>query len=415
MKIKILLSLLISFIILLLVISTVIALEDTAEQYAHNLGIEKSAVNIISKLDKDGEFNEQERDFIKWLASQNKEEQFQLAFKYAFDGKIADEEIAELNLDTPKSSSSPASDNAEWAEFMLGYCIQDIELDGDYLWLGTDEGLIKFSKSGNQPPITFTKEDGLIGNDVQAVKIYNNEMWIGTADGGLSKFDGVNFTNYGSDKGLFDCRVMALDVNEDYVWLGLTTGLSRFTKKTKKFKNFELPGGYTPEAGMGSSDSVAKEGMRRIFADSILIDEKYIWYGSYNLFRSTQNISNSKKYYCGGGLPASRVTSLDKDEDYIFVSTIHGISIIDKKNTKYSIYTERNGLVCRFVYDLKVDNNYLWIALEKGINKLDLRTFNFQHHYYPYGFKGDCILSLAVDQKYLWVGTVLGLYRLKKF
>ncbi len=255
----------------------------------------------------------------------------------------------------------------------------------------------------------------MIGNDVQAVKIYDNEIWIGTADRGLSKFDGTNFTNYGSDKGLFDCRVMALDVNEDCVWLGLTTGLSCFMKKTEKFKNFELPGGYTPEAGLGSSDSVAKEGMRRIFADSILIDEKYIWYGSYNLFRSTQNISKSRQFWCGGGLPASRVTSLDEDENYIFVGCFRGISIIDKKNLQSEIYTDRNGLKGKDIYDLVVDNNYLWIATEKGISKLNLTTFQFNHHYFPYDFQGECILSLAVDQKYIWIGTISGLYRLKKF
>ena len=416
MKKKTILNLLISFFIFLLSISTVISLEDSAEQYAQSLGIEKSAVNIISKLDKDGEFNEQERDFIKWLATLNKEEQFKMAFKYAFDGKITTEEIADLNLDSSKSSTFPSvSGNKKWAEFMPGYCIQDIELDGDYLWLGTDEGLIKFSKSGKQPPIIFTKEDGLIGNDVQAVKIYDNEFWIGTADGGLSKFDGVNFINYGSDKGLFDCRVMALDVNQDYVWLGLTTGLSRFDKKREKFKNFELPGGYTPEAGMGSSDSVAKEGMRRIFADSVLIDGKYIWYGAYNLFRSTQNVGNSKKYHCGEGLPASRVTSLDKDEDYIFVGSFRGISIIDKKNLQSEIYTDRNGLRGRDVYDLVVDNDYLWITTERGISKLDLKNYHFLHYHFSYNFKGECILSLAVDQKYLWIGTIFGLYRLKKF
>lgn len=411
-----LLSLLISFIIFLLAISTVIALENTAEQFAISLDIDKTAVSIITKLDKDGVFDELERKFIKWLAILDKKEQFKIAFKYAFDGKITEEEIAELNLDSSKSSSALSiSSNVEWTEFMPGYCIQDIELDGDYLWLGTDEGLIKFSKNGEQPPIIFAKEDGLIGNDVQAVKIYDDEIWIGTADGGLSKYDGIYFTNYGSNEGLFDCRVMALDINEDYVWLGLTTGLSKFTKKTEKFKNFELPGGYTPEAGLGSSDSVAKEGMRRIFTDSILIDGKYIWYGAYNLFRSNQNVKNSKKYYCGGGLAASRVTSLDKNEDYIFVGGFRGISVIDKKNLKSEIYTERNGLRGRDVYDLVTDNNYLWIATEKGISKLDLKTFNFQHHYFPYDFQGECILSLDVDQKYLWIGTIFGLYRLKKF
>lgn len=416
MKKKIILNLLTSFFILLLSVSSVIALEDSAEQYALSLDIEKSAVSIIAKLDKDGVFDEIEKQFIKWLAALNKEGQFKMAFKYAFDGKITNEEIAELNLDSSKSPSAPSvSNNVEWAEFMTGYCVQDIKVDENYLWLGTDEGLIKFSKNGKQPPIIFTKEDGLIGNDVQVVKIYNDEIWIGTADGGLSKFDGVNFTNYGSDKGLFDCRVMALDVNQDYVWLGLTTGLSRFTKKTEKFKNFELPGGYTPEAGIGSSDSVAKEGMRRIFADSILIDGKYIWYGAYNLFRSNQNIRKSKKYYCGGGLAGSRVTSLAKNEKYIFVSTLWGISMIDKKNLDAEIYTDRNGLMCRLVYDLIMDDNYLWIATEKGINKLNITTFQFHQHYFPYNFKGECILSLAVDQKYLWIGTVFGLYRLKKF
>lgn len=418
MKKKIILNLL-AFFIILLSISTVIALENSAEQYAHNLGIEESAVNIISKLDKDGEFNEQERDFIKWLASQSKEEQFKLAFKYAFDGKITDEETAELNLDSPQSFSiSSVSSNVEWAEFMPGYCIQDIELDGDYLWLGTDEGLIKFSKSGKQPPIVFTKKDGLIGNDVQAVKIYDNEMWIGTADGGLSKFDGINFTNYGSNEGLFDCRVMALDVNQDCVWLGLTTGLSKFTKKTEKFKNFELPGGYVPGSGLGSSGNVSKKGIRRVFADSILIEGKNIWYGARDLYNSDFNLNHTKDCKWGSEIPDHRVTDLDGNEKFIFVSTVGdygGISLINIKNEEAKLFRRSSNLVDSQIYSLFSENNFLWLATETTITKVDLKNYHFQHHYFPYNFKGDCILSLAVDQKYLWIGNVFGLYRLKKF
>lgn len=419
MKKKIILNLLTSFFILLLSVSSVIALENSAEQYAQNLGIEKSAIKIISRLDKDNQFDELERDFITWLASQNKKSQFRLAFKYAFDGKITDEEIAELNLDSPKSSSFPPTfGNAEWAEFMPGYCVQDIELDGDYLWLGTDEGLIKFSKSGKQPPIVFTKKDGLIGNDVQAVKIYNNEMWIGTADKGLSKFDWVNFTNYGSNEGLFDCRVMALDVNQDYVWLGLTTGLSRFTKKTEKFKNFELPGGYTPGSGLGSSSSVSREGIRRVFADSILIEGRNIWYGANNLFKSDFKLGHTKNCEWGNEIPDHRITDLDKNERFIFVSTVGdrgGISLIDIKSEKAKLFHRSSDLIDSQVYALFSEGNFLWLATETTVTKVDLKTFNFQHHYFPYDFKGECILSLAVDPKYVWIGNVFGLYRLKKF
>ncbi|MCK4241804.1 MAG: hypothetical protein KAX30_09295 [Candidatus Atribacteria bacterium] len=73
---------------------------ESAEQYAQSLGIEKSAIKIISRLDKDNQFDELEKDFITWLASQDKKSQFKLAFKYAFDGEISAPEMSEI-LSTP--------------------------------------------------------------------------------------------------------------------------------------------------------------------------------------------------------------------------------------------------------------------------------------------------------------------------
>ena len=111
MKKKIILNLL-TFFILLLSISTVIALENSAEQYAQSLGIEKSAIKIISRLDKDNHFDELEKDFITWLASQDKKSQFKLAFKYAFDGEVSESEISAIlstsiskNVESKKTSS----------------------------------------------------------------------------------------------------------------------------------------------------------------------------------------------------------------------------------------------------------------------------------------------------------------------
>ncbi len=79
---------------------------ESAEQFAQNLGIEKSAIKIISRLDKDDHFDELEKEFINWLALQDKKGQFKLAFKYAFDGEISSKEISEI-------SSTPISKNVE--------------------------------------------------------------------------------------------------------------------------------------------------------------------------------------------------------------------------------------------------------------------------------------------------------------
>ena len=100
MKKRFLLIFLLSISIFFLNIFIVSSEEDSAEQYALKLGIEKSAIKIISRLDKDNQFDELEKDFIAWLASQDKESQFKLAFKYTFDGEISVSEMSEI-LSTP--------------------------------------------------------------------------------------------------------------------------------------------------------------------------------------------------------------------------------------------------------------------------------------------------------------------------
>ena len=117
MQKKTILKLLTTLFLLIFVLFTVIfSIENTAEQYAQNLGIEKSAIKIISRLDRDNHFDELEKDFITWLASQDKKSQFKLAFKYAFDGEISAPEMSEI-LSTPitkntksEITSSPKSE-----------------------------------------------------------------------------------------------------------------------------------------------------------------------------------------------------------------------------------------------------------------------------------------------------------------
>ena len=97
MQKKTILKLLTTLFLLIFVLFTVIfSIENTAEQYAQNLGIEKSAIKIISRLDRDNHFDELEKNFITWLASQDKKSQFKLAFKYAFDGEISTSEMSEI-------------------------------------------------------------------------------------------------------------------------------------------------------------------------------------------------------------------------------------------------------------------------------------------------------------------------------
>jgi len=144
MKKKLLLIFFLLTSIFLLNIFIVSSEENSAEQYALKLGIEKSAVKIISRLDRDNQFDELEKDFITWLASQDKESQFKLAFKYAFDGEINTSEMSEI-LSTPVSkkdieseiTSSPKSE----IEYLMLDDFEDRKItEENNWWLGKSKG-----------------------------------------------------------------------------------------------------------------------------------------------------------------------------------------------------------------------------------------------------------------------------------
>nr|HAD52953.1 hypothetical protein [Algoriphagus sp.] len=59
-------------------------------------------------------------------------------------------------------------------------------------------------------------------------------LWIGTFDGGLSRFDGETFINFTTNQGLIDNGVNRIKEDQDgNLWIGTTSGFS-FLSKTKK-------------------------------------------------------------------------------------------------------------------------------------------------------------------------------------
>jgi len=300
-----------------------------------------------------------------------------------------------------------------WARYLKGKSIQAIAVGKDCLWLGTDTGLILFSKKKRISVTRYSKADGLPGSDVQAVKVHKGEVWIGTRDGGLSRFDGTKFTNYGKDEGLFDTRVMALDVDEENVWLGLCFGVSRFEKKTETFRNHESPEGFVPQAGLGSAEDVAVGDPRRICADSILADGQNVWHGAWNTHMSNHSFTKLRHFRCGP-LPASRVTSLCKVGKHIYIGIMEGLSRVDTATFKVKNFYQKNGLLSDSILALAADGKFLWIGSDLGITRFDVRTDKCTNFGPRHGYKWGHIFCMAVDKNYVWIGTMEGLVRLDK-
>lgn len=107
----------------------------------------------------------------------------------------------------------------------------------DNVWLGTNEGLSKFD---GKVWTNFSKSDGLVNDEVTALCIdQKGSLWIGTRKG-LSILKGRSFTNYTASNGLVSNCVKVIGCDrKGQVWLSTSGGLSTFDGKV--WKAFDTP------------------------------------------------------------------------------------------------------------------------------------------------------------------------------
>lgn len=95
--------------------------------------------------------------------------------------------------------------------------------DSGKLWIGTAEGLTSFDGKNFA---TYTSSQGLPGNDVYGmVKDGKGNLWFGT-DNGVCCFDGKSFINYTNNQGLCNNYITSVAIDTlGNLWFGSGTGL----------------------------------------------------------------------------------------------------------------------------------------------------------------------------------------------
>jgi ligand-binding sensor domain-containing protein len=79
--------------------------------------------------------------------------------------------------------------NDSWYSYpalSMKFIIRDIESSDDVVWFATDKGVLKYDRLENYWRI-FTKEDGLMSNDVYHLDLEGDILWIST-DTGITLF-----------------------------------------------------------------------------------------------------------------------------------------------------------------------------------------------------------------------------------
>ncbi len=120
--------------------------------------------------------------------------------------------------------------NPEWINYTSGNSITSTAFEGDYIWVGTEGGLVKVNNTTGETVFYNKIISGLPDNMVNTIAIDAvGNKWIGT-NGGLAKFDGINWFVYNaSNSGLPGNRVNSVVIDSNgNKWNGTIGGLAKF-------------------------------------------------------------------------------------------------------------------------------------------------------------------------------------------
>jgi len=119
---------------------------------------------------------------------------------------------------------------------LAGNQIKSIDEDPNGgVWIGTNEGVSYFD--GNTW-ISYSSPD-LPSDDISGVAFDSNgDKWFATFLGGVTHFDGLNFTTYNTSDGLLSIFTTDIVIdNQDNKWIGTTKGMSVLDNSNTFFTN----------------------------------------------------------------------------------------------------------------------------------------------------------------------------------
>lgn len=262
-----------------------------------------------------------------------------------------------------------------------------------YLWIGTTGGLLRFDGSkfllfdrSNTPEL---KADSVFSLLVSR----DGSLWIGTEGGGLVRYRGGRFREYGARDGLSDEFVRALfEDRGGTVWVGTDNGLLRFSH-----------GRLVRVDGRGEIPAMA---VHSITQD----DAGGLWVGGSRLLRLYQG--QVREYSLGGSGSLDRVKSILETRDgTVWVGTVSGLERLSREGHGF----ERVSGITQTVRVLRqTSDGSLW-AGTIGQGLLRLRDGKLTTMAAPDALPSNTVLNVFEDdEKNIWIGTQAGMLRLTR-
>jgi len=256
------------------------------------------------------------------------------------------------------------------------------------IWFGTNGGLSRLNLSTGKIQ-SFTKKNGLPNNTVYDIKLADQgkTLWIGT-DNGLCRFSNGKFKSFTTADGLINNSVRSLSLAPDgSLWLGTEKGAAHF--KNGKFTN------YTAEEGLPNN----------VIYATLADREDNIWFGTFGGGVGVYLNTPVKNYSIKQGLPNSVVTSITQDASGDHWVGTDGGGLARLHNGHIRVFDESDGLVNDNVYDVvSAPEGRLLIGTRRGFSVFQHGKFtNYREPELPYHKIKN--ITVGNNPNEWWLGT----------
>ena len=253
----------------------------------------------------------------------------------------------------------------EWTHYQAKYItdfdndqVTSIAVDGDTIWFGTEQGLVRFIPDENEWR-TFDQSNRLRSNYIFDVVVNDQYVWVATPSGidriykyGIKK-DSLNITWIARDD-LRELDVYDLEFMDDILWAGTEFG-------AYYYDTLKDSGGFFEKGVLGP-------GTKRVYAVSWGGDE--VWFGTSD---GVEVYDLNEEKWCP--TPKRRINMTHRinfirvNDQVAWVGTDQGAWKYDLERNYWKLFTIEDGLVHNTVQAILIDGDYVWFSTPQGLTK----------------------------------------------
>lgn len=250
------------------------------------------------------------------------------------------------------------------------------------IWIGTDGYGVNVWDQNNRVTKRYVNIEGdetsLSDNAIlSAATDYNGNIWLGTYAGGLNRYDEINdiFIRYSKEQGLIKDDVRAIYVTSDNtVWVGLNGGgLAKYNRSSDRFESIE--------------------GLEHYDVRSIIKEGNNIWLGTFynGLVRYSLHDNSITKLNSNRSNNIKTIFSIELTNDgYLWLATKrNGLVRFEISTEKIKMFTKEHGLYNNRINSVLSDSRgNLWLTSNNCISKFNISKKTFTNYDWRDGVQG---------------------------